>query len=167
MPSTTDFSPLARALGRIPTGLYVVTTRSGGSGHSGSAPLGFVGSFLIQTGFEPPSLCVAIAKGREHLEAIREAGGFAVSILDSESSGLMSPFFKKYGPGESAFDQLRHADTPGGMPYLEEALAWLDCRLQGEHETPDHTVCFGTVEAGGLLREGDPSVHLRKNGLAY
>lgn len=161
MPSQTDFSPLALALGRVPTGLYVVTTRAG------DRPLGFVGSFLVQTGFDPPTLCVAIAHGREHLEAIRESGRFAVSVLDGESSGLMGAFFKKYEDGQTPFDQVEHADTPGGMPYLTGALAWLDCALQGEHETPDHTVCFGTVEAGTLLREGDPSVHLRKNGLAY
>jgi flavin reductase (DIM6/NTAB) family NADH-FMN oxidoreductase RutF len=47
------------------------------------------------------------------------------------------------------------------------ALAWLECRLTGEHATGDHVIVFGTVEHGGLLRAGDPAVHLRKNGLAY
>ena len=60
--------PLAQALGRIPTGLYVVTTL-----HEGR-PLGFVGSFLMQVGFVPPVLSVAIASGREHLGAIRAHG---------------------------------------------------------------------------------------------
>ena len=31
----------------------------------------------------------------------------------------------------------------------------------------DHVVIFGEVLAGGILREGDPTVHLRKNGLSY
>ena len=31
----------------------------------------------------------------------------------------------------------------------------------------DHVVVFGTVEAGEKLRDGEPSIHLRKNGLAY
>lgn len=161
MPEPPDLPPLARALGRVPTGLYVVATRAG------DRPLGFVGSFLVQTGFDPPSLCVAIAKGRDHLAAIRETGRFAVSILDGASARLMNPFFRKHPPGEGPFDHVRHAATPGGMPYLEDALAWLDCRLEGEHDTADHTVCFGVVDAGALLREGEPSVHVRKNGLSY
>jgi flavin reductase (DIM6/NTAB) family NADH-FMN oxidoreductase RutF len=50
---------------------------------------------------------------------------------------------------------------------LSSALAWLECALEGEHETGDHVVVFGRVTDGRLVREGEPTVHLRKNGLAY
>ena len=46
--------PLAQALGRIPSGLFLVTTELGG------APLGFLGSFVMQVGFDPPTVCVAV-----------------------------------------------------------------------------------------------------------
>jgi len=152
---------LAQALGRIPTGLYVVTTLRDGD------PLGFVGSFLMQVGFVPPVVSLAIAKEREHLVAIRAHGRFAVSVLDASSRGLMSAFFKRHEPGRSPFDQLQHHASPAGLPVLSEALAWLECRVTGEHATGDHVVVFGEVEHGELLRSGDPSVHLRKNGLGY
>jgi flavin reductase (DIM6/NTAB) family NADH-FMN oxidoreductase RutF len=154
-------SPIAQALGRVPTGLYVVTTLQGGQ------PLGFVGSFLMQASFEPPALSVAIARGREHLSAIREHGRFAVTVLDAGSQGLMGAFFKRPEPGKSPFDGLAHERTPGGLPVLSQALAWLECRRSGEHESGDHVVVFGTVEHAALLRSGDPAVHLRKNGLGY
>jgi len=154
-------SPLAQALGRIPTGLYVVTTR-----HE-RRPLGFVGSFLMQVGFQPPTLCLAIASGREHLAALRADGHFTVSILDGASQGLMGAFFKKSEPGKSAFDGLELVTTPGGLAALAGSLAWLECKLTGEHATGDHVVVFGTVEHGAQLRTGEPSVHLRKNGLSY
>lgn len=157
----TPLAPLALALGRIPTGLYVVTTTREGR------PLGFVGSFLMQVGFAPPSVCLAIAKTREHLAAIRARGAFAVSILDARSQGLMAPFFKKPEPGKSAFDQVEHRASPAGLPILAGALAWLECRASGEHEGGDHVIVFGTVEHGELLRSGDPSIHLRKDGLSY
>ena len=160
--SDADLSPLALALGRIPTGLYVVSTTSDG------APMGFVGSFLMQVGFEPPTVCVAVGKGRDHLEAMRASGRFAVSILDGESSRLMGAFFKKYEGGETAFDHLEHHAAPeDGPPVLDGALAWLACRVTGEHETGDHVVVFGEVTAAQPAREGDPSIHLRQNGLAY
>ena len=79
----------------------------------------------------------------------------------------MGPFFMKYEDGESAFDHVPHEDSPGGMPILDGALAWLDCVVSGEHDAGDHIVVFGTVENADLLREGDPTVHLRKNGLSY
>jgi flavin reductase (DIM6/NTAB) family NADH-FMN oxidoreductase RutF len=158
---STSPTPLAQALGRIPTGLYVVTTLQAGR------PLGFVGSFLMQVGFVPPLVSVAVAEGREHLEAIRTHGRFAVSVLDAASQGLMSAFFKRHEPGRSAFDALEHRPSPSGLPILSAALAWLDCRVTGEHGGGDHVVLFGAVEHGELLRAGDPAVHLRKNGLAY
>jgi flavin reductase (DIM6/NTAB) family NADH-FMN oxidoreductase RutF len=153
-------SPLARALGRIPTGLYVVTTRTA------DAALGFVGSFLMQVGFAPPTVSIAIARERSHLPAIRSAGRFAVSILSGADPALMAPFFRRE-PGRSPFDAVEHRPSPTGLPILAGALAWLDCRVSGEHETGDHVVVFGIAEHGELLREGDPSIHLRKNGLGY
>lgn len=161
MTDSTSPSPLARALGRVPTGLYVVATR----GPDG--PLGFVGSFVTQVGFEPPTLCVAIGKGRDHLAAIRASERFAVSVLDPASRGVMGAFFKRYAGTESAFDHVAHATSPGGAPILTDALAWLDCRVAGEHETGDHVVVFGTVTDGALLREGEPTTHVRKDGLGY
>lgn len=151
-------SPLALALGRLPTGLYLVTTLQG------DRPLGFVGSFVMQAGFEPPTVMVAVGKQRDHLQAIRDCGRFAVSILDGQSAGLMGAFFQKDG---DPFDSLAHQASPGGLPVFPEALAWLDCRLSGEHELGDHVAVFGTVEAGERLREGDPKVHLRSDGLGY
>jgi flavin reductase (DIM6/NTAB) family NADH-FMN oxidoreductase RutF len=159
MPTPNDSpSPLAQALGRVPTGLYIVTTRQHG------APMGFVGSFVMQLGFEPPTMCVAIGKDRDHLAAIRAHGHFGLSILDKGSQGLMGAFFKKE---VDPFEELATTDAPGGCPTLDGSLAWLECRVTGEHETPDHIVVFGTVEAGQQLREGEPAVHLRKNGLGY
>ena len=157
-PALTD---LALALGRVPTGLYIVTTRREG------APLGFVGSFLTQVAFAPPTICVAIGKERAHLPAIRASKSFGVSVLDDASLGLMSAFFKRYPPGESAFDTLAHSESPNGSPVLDDALAWLECTLRGEHDAGDHVVVFGEVTAGRVLRSGDPLQHVRKNGLAY
>lgn len=154
-------SPLALALGRIPSGLYVVTTLKDGK------PLGFVGSLVMQVGFEPPVVSVAIGKTREHLVAIRACGRFGISVLDGASQKLMASFFQRHEPGRSAFDHVEHRPSPSGVPVLAGALAWLDCRVSGEHATGDHVVVFGVVEHGELLRTGDPAVHLRKNGLDY
>jgi flavin reductase (DIM6/NTAB) family NADH-FMN oxidoreductase RutF len=152
----TEIAPLARALGRIPCGLYVVTSVSNGR------PLGFVASLLMQTGFRPPTLCVAVSPDRGALAAIRASGRFTVSILDHESRGAMGAFFGKSDP----FLDLELAET-GGPPALADALAWLSCRVRAEHEVGDHVVVFGEVEDGAPLRSGDPAVHLRKNGLGY
>jgi flavin reductase (DIM6/NTAB) family NADH-FMN oxidoreductase RutF len=156
-----DLTPLARALGRIPSGLYIVTTRVGGR------PSGFLGSFVMQMGFAPPIVAVAIGKERPHLPEIHASGRFALSILDAGSRPLIGSFLKRLPEGESPFDGIALLEAPSGAPVLADALAWLDCAVRGEHVLPDHVVVFGEVQAGALLREADPSVHLRKNGLGY
>ncbi len=158
--SDTEPTPLALALGRVPSGLYVISTVEDG------APRGFIGSFLAQVGIDPPSVCVAVGKDRGPLEAMRQSGHFGVSILDEDSRGLMGAFFKKYEQG-GPFDGLATSTAPGGSPVLDDALAWIECKLTGEHETGDHVVVFGEVVAGALAREGEPAVHTRKSGLGY
>ena len=159
--TTDDSDPLALALGRIPSGLFLVTTLED------DRPLGFVASFVQQVGFRPPTVCVAMGKERAPLAAMRAKGSFAISVLDRASEKLMGRFFKQHGPGESPFDGLATTAGPSGSPVLPEALAWLDCRLAGEHDAGDHVVVFGEVLDGALAREGEPSVHLRRNGLTY
>jgi flavin reductase (DIM6/NTAB) family NADH-FMN oxidoreductase RutF len=157
----STLSPTALALGRIPTGLYVVSALDAGR------PVGFVGSFLMQVGFAPPTLCVAIGKDRAHLAAVRASGFFGVSVLDPASEKLMNRFFKKYPAGSGPFDGLAWKSAASGSPVLDDALAWLECKLSGEHATGDHVVVFGEVLDASLARAGDPSVRLRKNGLDY
>ena len=154
-------SPLARALGKIPSGLFVVTTLQD------DRPTGFLGSFVMQSGFEPPTITVAIGRDRPHLAGIRRSGRFAISILDPASRGLMSPFLKRVEPPATPFDRLSLGRTAAGSVVLTEALAWIDCRVSGEHPSGDHVVVFGEVVEASLLREGDPATHVRKNGLGY
>jgi len=159
--SSDPIPSLARALGRIPSGLFIVSTLAG------DRPVGFLGSFVVQTGFEPPTVCVAVGKERGPLTAMREHGHFALSVLDPESRGLMNPFFKPPAEGASAFDGLDQARTASGCPVLTGSLAWLGLKVVGEHDVGDHVVIFGEVTEGELLREGDPQMHVRKNGLSY
>lgn len=154
-------SPLARALGRIPSGIYIVTTLRSG------APVGFVGSLVQQVAFDPPTLVLAIGTEREQLLDLRAAGRFALSVLAEGDQALMGPFLKRLPPDISPFDGLELARTSAGLPVLAGALAWLDCRITGERAVGDHVVVFGEVEEGQTLREAEPRVHLRRNGLGY
>jgi flavin reductase (DIM6/NTAB) family NADH-FMN oxidoreductase RutF len=152
-----ELTPLARALGRVPTGLYIVSCQLDG------VASGFLASFVVQCGFEPPTVVLAVGKDRPHLAALRAQRVFGVSILDAQSRSLMAPFMKSSTP----FDGLATGTGPAGTLHLSEALAWLECRVRSEADAGDHVLVIATAEAGALLREGDPSVHLRKNGLSY
>ncbi len=159
--SRIEHSPLARALGRVPSGLYIVTA----NGPHG--PLGFLGSFVQQVGFEPPTVVVGVGADRPHLAALRSSKGFAICVLDAASKGLMAAFYKAPPAGEDVFAGLATARTPAGEWVLSDALAWIECKVVGEHPAGDHVVVFGAATAGALTREGESLVHLRRNGLSY
>lgn len=159
-PIDTPTEALAGALGRVPSGLFVIATRLAGR------DIGFVGSFVQQVSFAPPTVMVAIASGRDHLAGMRTSGRFTVSVLGEGDKGLMRPFFKASDEA-SPFAQLATLTTPTGGLVLTEALAWLDCLVVSEVTTGDHVVVFGVVEGGARLRDGAPLVHVRRNGLTY
>ncbi len=79
----------------------------------------------------------------------------------------MKRFFRKYEPGQGPFDGLELGRGSLGTPMIDGALAWMECKVTGEYETADHVVVFGEVVDAKLCRAGEPSVHLRKNGLGY
>ena len=62
MTGGTDPDSLAAALGRIPSGLFVLTVRHGGR------ELGMLASWVQQCSFEPPQISLAINKERDVLE---------------------------------------------------------------------------------------------------
>lgn len=157
----SDESSIGAALGRVPSGLFIVTAVD-----EHGTPMGFLGSFVQQVGFDPPTVAVAVSAGRGHLEAIRATRRFAVSVLGEEDKGLMKPFFKKPEDG-SPFDDVSSHAPSGSVPVLSDALAWLDCRFAGDHNAGDHVVVFGVVESASKTRDGEPLTHTRKNGLKY
>ena len=154
--------PLVTALGRVASGLYIVTTGSGPDA------TGFLGSWVMQAGFEPPAVTVAVHRDRAVLGPMRESGHFCVSVLAPSSMNLLGHFAKGFAPGEDAFAGLDIAVADSGVPYLTGAHAHLSCRLLGEETWSDHVILCGEVLAGGCASlEEDPATHVRKNGLSY
>ncbi len=158
---TASDASIGAALGRVPSGLFIVTTVD-----EDGVAMGFLGSFVQQVSFSPPTVAVAVSSGRGHLEAIRSSKRFAISVLGEEDKGLMKPFFKKPEDG-SPFDDVTSHTPSGSVPVLSDALAWLDCRFAGDHNAGDHVVVFGVVDSASKTRDGEPMTHTRKNGLKY
>ncbi len=154
---------IAAALGRVPSGLFIVTWRSGGS----DRPM--LASWVMQAGFAPPLVSVAVGPTRELLAAVRDGKPFVVNVLADSQRSLLARFGKPPADGEDPFAGLAVERTPAGLVALGEAAAWLECRPVGEAAAAgaDHVVVLGRVEAAGGRTDRQPLVHLRRNGLRY
>ena len=157
--STTGGDPaVAAALGRIPSGLFVVGWSDAGADRS------MLASWVMQAGFEPPLVSVAVARSRDLLAAIEQGASFGISVLGDSQRSLLGRFGK---PAADAFEGLAVQRTPGGSPVLAEAAAWLDCRPVAQVAQGDHVVVLAAVAAAAAGENPQPLVHVRKNGLRY
>ena len=157
-----DNETIGKAIGRIPSGLFIVTVRS-----SAGTETAFLASWVQQVAFQPPLVSVAIKKGRPALEVLGEDGTFAVNVVGEENKGLIGRYAKGIAPGKDAFadESVRRSAT--GAAILEEATAFMDCRLYARTDLGDHVLCIGEVVAGDVLAGDEPMVHLRRSGFDY
>lgn len=157
----TEPRQLAAALGRIPSGLFILTARHG------DAETGILISWVQQCSFEPPQLTLALKHGRGIVDWLKKDATLVLNILDNSQTDMVVHFGRGFELGEPAFTGVeveRHGKSP---PILSEALAYLECRVVSRHAVGDHELFVGEVTGGKMLSEGRPMVHVRKSGLHY
>ena len=152
---------LAAALGRVPSGLFVVTVRKGDS------ETGMLASWVQQCSFSPPQITVAVNKERDVLGWLTDGAAFVVNVIPEGGKALVGHFGKGFDPGAPAFDGLEVRREAGLPPVLLSAHAYLVCKVTGRADAGDHALVIGRVTAGAVLHDGKPTVHVRKNGLKY
>ena len=154
-------SGISRGLGRIVSGLFVLTTGEG------EQATGMLASFVQQAGFDPPAVTVAVKAGRPVVDTLRACRKFCISILHDGSIGLLAHFAKGFEPGQPAFEGVATALGQNGVPYLTDAHAHVACVVIGEAEWGDHIVFCGEVVDGERVDDDQPLTHVRRNGMSY
>ena len=165
-PCADPAAAVAAALGRIPSGLFVVSWRESGQDRA------MLASWVMQAGFEPPMLTVAVAPARGLHAAATAGTPFVVNVLAENQRPLLARFGKPSAAGDEPFAGLAVHRTACGAAALADAAGWLECtpvaRTSGSDEVSgDHVVVLARVTAAGAASEQPPLVHLRKNGLRY
>jgi flavin reductase (DIM6/NTAB) family NADH-FMN oxidoreductase RutF len=162
MSNPADILQAAMALGRVPSGLYILTARQR------DRETGLLVSWVQQCSFEPPQISVALKRGRDVLSWLEPGAMFTLNLIAEGQTAFLSHFGKGFTLDQPAFTGLnieRHADQP---PILADALGYLVCRVMARLPTGDHELFIARIEDGKMLRdEGQPWVHIRKNGLRY
>ncbi|MBU6228229.1 MAG: diflavin flavoprotein [Cyanobacteria bacterium REEB459] len=154
---------LEKALGRISSGLYIITAKKG---ELSSAMLA---SWVAQASFQPLGFTVAVAKDRA-IESLMQVGDpFVLNILEEgKHLPLMKHFLKRFPPGADRFAGIRIRPGVNGSPLLADALAYLECEVTSRMEVSDHWIVYCTVQDGKVSDpDGVTAVHHRKLGNYY
>jgi flavin reductase (DIM6/NTAB) family NADH-FMN oxidoreductase RutF len=154
-------TPIGSALAKIPSGIFILTAQHGAD------RTGMLASWVMQAGFEPPMVTVAVRKGRYIADWMRDQAKVAICILSDDEKNMISHFGRGFEPGQEAFRDVELLGTEREVPVLKDALAYLCGTVSGEIETGDHIIFTVRITSGNLMREGAPMTHIRKDGLKY
>ena len=156
-----DREILGAALGRLSSGLYIVTAGTGDQAQ------GMLASWVQQCGFEPPALSVAINRDRGLSALLVPGSKFMVHVVRDGQKELLRHFGKGTAPGAEGFAPLAVKLSEDLPPILEDAHGHLLCEVAGRFNVGDHDLVIGTALAGHAEAEGAPWTHVRRNGFRY
>jgi len=131
-----DAAGFRAALGRFATGVALVTADAGGT------PRGLIVSSLASVSLRPP--LVAFSPSRDSLtwSRMRRTGRFGVNVLGEDHA----TYVRTAAPaGADRFGPIAWSRTPGGIPRLDGAIAYLECAIEAEHRAGDHWIVVGRV----------------------
>jgi flavin reductase (DIM6/NTAB) family NADH-FMN oxidoreductase RutF len=149
-------------LGQVPSGIFILTVGTG------SRATGMLASWVMQAGFEPPMVSVAVKLGRYVCDWLTEGQPFVLNVVADGQKELLKHFGKGFEPNSPAFEGLEITHCARGVPILKNSLGHLECEPAGHVDSGDHRLFLAKVVRGKMI-DGDakPMVHIRTSGSRY
>jgi flavorubredoxin/flavin reductase (DIM6/NTAB) family NADH-FMN oxidoreductase RutF len=154
---------MEKALGRISSGLYIITSQKNG------AKSAMLASWVAQASLQPLGFTVAVAKDRA-IESFMQVGDkIVLNVLEEGNyKELKRHFLKRLHPGADRFADIKTQTAKNGCPILTDALAYIECEIADSMECTDHWIMYCTVKEGRVAKqEGVTAVRHRKVGNYY
>ncbi|WP_327000852.1 flavin reductase family protein [Dactylosporangium sp. NBC_01737] len=143
---------LRRVLGEFATGVTVVAA------DSPRGPVGMTVNSFTSVSLDPPLILVCLATAASTTRAVTDAGSFAVSILRRDQRGICDTFAARR---PDKFSAVGTVEAATGAPVIDDALAYLDCRVHDVLPAGDHVVVIGEVADAAAACDGEPLTFFR------
>ena len=153
-----------RVMWTMPGGLYVIGSRAGERRNAMTA------NWAMQVSSDPKLVAVGVEKEALTHQPITEGRAFSVNIIDREDRAIVRKFTKpvEVDAGASTLNGFPFHDGATGAPILDQAVAWLDCRLHSGVDLGAHTLFVGeVVDAGFQKPEDTPVLRMEDTRLNY
>ena len=146
-----------QAMGRLVSGVSVVTTLSRGVDHAMTADT------VTSVSLEPLLVLVCVENEARWHEAVVDAPFFGVSVLAADQRPLSEWFATRGRPLHGQLDRAPHHRGPAtGVALLDGALMHLECRTTDIHPAGDHAIVVAQVLSIALPDTVGPAlVHYR------
>lgn len=134
----------------FPYGLYAIGVRRGDDRNA------FTANWVVQASFEPPMVAVAVENDGKSIGMMRESKVFSVNVYDAGQRNVAGRLARPAARAPLKLDEVAHTDGSTGVPLLNDALGYVECRIIEQVETGDHTLFVGAVVEAGVFHEGAP-----------
>lgn len=159
MATTKSFQSV---LGRVPSGIFILTIGTG------PRATGMLSSWVMQAGFEPPTVSVAVKQGRYVCDWLTAGEPFVLNLVGESQTNLLKHFGKGFEPGAPPFEGLAMTHCARGVPVLKDAVGYLECEPVCHVDSADHRIFLAKVVRGKLIdADARPMIHIRKSGANY
>lgn len=154
---------MEKALGRISSGLYIITTDKNGVNGA------MLASWVAQASLQPLGFTVAVAKDRAIDSLMQEGDRFVLNVLEEGNyQELKKHFLKRLLPGADRFAGVKTQTAQNGCPILTDALAYIECEVVSSIECSDHWILYCIAQDGRVSKpNGLTAVRHRKVGNYY
>ncbi len=154
---------IAKAVGHIPSGLFIVATKSEKSAD------GYLASWVQQVSFEPLLVSIAINSDRAGYDKIVNGQTFTINVVGDHEMNYLKHFWSGYTEDTNPFSgELDWKESKNGGVQLSGAKSTIDCKFVSKSKPGDHEILIAEVINSEILNEESrPKTHIRKSGLDY
>lgn len=129
-----------KAIGRLATGVSIVTTRVGQIDHAMTI------NSLTSVSLEPVLMLISVEREARFYDAVMEAGQWAVSLLTADAQPTAAWLATRGRPLHGQLERVPHHRGPvTDLALMDDALAEFECRTTSTLEAGDHTLVVGEV----------------------
>ena len=142
-------------MGSFATGVTVITAAAG------DELQGMTANAVASLSLDPLLMLICIDR-TSHTHRVLQAGGaFAVNVLGAHQEDVSRLFAKKAEPERGSLRGQPFRLGKAGAPVLEDALAYVECRIVETHSGGDHTIFIGEVVDVGVAEDVEPLLFYR------
>lgn len=129
---------------------------------------GLIATFVNPASIVPdlPRMLVGLSRQHHTWEVVERSNAFALHLLGEQHLDWVWRFGLESGRGRDKLHELNVSQASTGSPILEDAIGWLDCRVENRMNSGDRTIYLAEVVQSGITHFAPPLTMRRLMQLA-
>ncbi len=130
----------------ITTGVYVLTTQHQGKMNGSTV------AWATPVSYDPLLVMVSLANLRVSHDLVQKSGYFCLNTLAEDKVETARHFGFKTARDTDKMAGIGYSTSPNGVPILDEAIAYIECRVVDSFPAGDHTLFIGEAVSAKIVR---------------